>query len=54
MNSIAGILELSLVFGSVLALLVWELVSVRRAQKRDEREQREIDARAKVDSSRRP
>lgn len=32
----AGILELSLVFGSLLAFLVWELISLRRSQKRDE------------------
>jgi hypothetical protein len=34
-TSMAGILELSLVFGGVLAFLVWELVAVKRAQRRD-------------------
>ena len=36
-TSIAGILELSLVFGSVLALLIWELLALRRAKDRDEK-----------------
>lgn len=40
-TSIAGLLELSLVFGSVLALLIWELVSVRRSQRRDEEQARQ-------------
>ncbi|HEY6892977.1 MAG TPA: hypothetical protein VI258_02330 [Rhodanobacteraceae bacterium] len=31
-----GLIELGLVFGSVLGLLVWELISVRRAQRRHE------------------
>ena len=35
-TSIAGILELSLVFGSVLALLIWQLVSVKRSQRLDQ------------------
>lgn len=34
-NSLAGLLEMALVFGGVLGLLLWELFSVRRSQKRD-------------------
>ena len=34
-NSIAGILELSLVFGVLLAFLVWELIALRGEGKRD-------------------
>jgi hypothetical protein len=30
-----GLIEMALVFGIVLALLVWELVRTRRAQKAD-------------------
>lgn len=33
-SHLAGILELSLVFGSILALAVWELFSLRREQRR--------------------
>lgn len=40
-TSIAGILEMSLVFGALLVFLIWELWSVRRSQRRDkEREQK--------------
>jgi uncharacterized protein (DUF2062 family) len=40
-TSIVGLIELSLVFGLVLALLIWELVSVRRSQRRDEEQARQ-------------
>lgn len=41
-----AVLDLGLAFGLVLALLVWELWSLRRTQRRDrEREQREKDSR---------
>ena len=33
---LAGLIELALVFGSVLAFGVWQLVSVRRAMRQDE------------------
>jgi hypothetical protein len=33
-SNLAGILELSLVFGSILALAIWELISLRREQRR--------------------
>jgi hypothetical protein len=33
----AGLIEYLLVFGAVLALAVWELVSVVRSQRRDQR-----------------
>lgn len=33
-SHLAGILELSLVFGSILALAIWELISLRREQRR--------------------
>ncbi len=35
-QQMAGIVELVLVFGSVLGLLIWELYAVRRAQRGDE------------------
>ena len=31
----AGLIEMGLVFGSLLVFLVWELVSLRRSQRRD-------------------
>jgi cytoskeletal protein RodZ len=34
-SSIAGFLELALVFGGLLAFLIWELFSVKRAQRED-------------------
>ena len=34
-NSLAGILELSLVFGALLAFLVWELIALRKEDARD-------------------
>ena len=33
-SNLAGILELSLVFGSILILAIWELASLRREQRR--------------------
>ncbi|MGQ0619247.1 MAG: hypothetical protein ACT4QA_04895 [Panacagrimonas sp.] len=39
-TQLAGILELSLVFGSLLLFLIWELVSLRRSQRRDEEKER--------------
>ncbi len=42
-TSNAGILELSLVFGSVLALLIWQLVSVKRSQRRDQEQTKETN-----------
>lgn len=38
--SIIGIVEMSLVFGSLLAFLIWELYSVRKSQRRDEKQTR--------------
>jgi hypothetical protein len=35
-----GVIELALVFGAVLALAVWELISVRRAIRRDRTDRR--------------
>lgn len=49
---LAGLLELSLVFGSVLALLIWELVSLRRSQKKDEVERRKADEEARREAKR--
>lgn len=31
----AGLIELSLVFGSLMVFLLWELFSLRRSQRRD-------------------
>lgn len=39
-TDLAGLLELSLVFGSLMVFLIWELVSLRRSQRRDEEEAR--------------
>lgn len=33
----AGLIELALVFGSVLAILIFELVATRRLQRKDRR-----------------
>lgn len=45
-TSIAGLLELTLVFGALLGLLVWELVSVRRELRRDTRKSADDATRA--------
>lgn len=37
-----GLIELGLVFGSLMAFLIWELVSLRRSQRRDS--EKEADA----------
>lgn len=34
-NSTTGLIELSLVFGALLAFLAWELIALRRSAKRD-------------------
>lgn len=31
----AGLMEMGLVFGSLLVFLIWELVSLRRSQRKD-------------------
>lgn len=31
----AGLIEMGLVFGSLLVFLIWELVSLRRSQRKD-------------------
>lgn len=36
----AGLIEMGLVFGSLLVFLVWELVSLRRSQRKDAEEER--------------
>lgn len=35
-----GLVELALVFGAVLGVLIWELLSVRRSQRRDAEQER--------------
>ncbi|MGQ0700932.1 MAG: hypothetical protein ACT4PZ_22160 [Panacagrimonas sp.] len=39
-TQLAGIFELSLVFGSLLLFLIWELVLLRRSQRRDEEKEK--------------
>jgi hypothetical protein len=40
----AGLVEMSLVFGSVLTFLIWELVSLHRMKQRDARRAEEEEA----------
>lgn len=40
-----GLIELSLVFGSLMIFLIWELVSLKRSQRRDAEKEAEEERR---------